>query len=81
MTKPKAKAPTPLTETIREAISSAQAKAIIDAELNKAINDCRVEVEAALNRHGCTIDVAMVIKPGSIIPVVNIIRKPEQGAA
>jgi len=47
-----------------EGISSAVARAMLEKERQERIQQCAAEIEAALQRHGCRLDVAMILRPG-----------------
>lgn len=50
-----------------------EAQAILEEAQRKKMQACQAEVEAALKKYGCRIDVALVLRPGSITPVIQIV--------
>lgn len=49
------------------------AKAVLEAEQKKRINDCGQAVKEALDKHGCTISVSMNLSEAGIRPAISIV--------
>lgn len=56
-------------------ISTEQAAATLEANRQTRIQQCSQEIEAALAKHNCEIDVAMLVRAGSVTPQVQVIAK------
>jgi hypothetical protein len=43
-----------------------------DESMRRRLIDCQTEIQAALNKYRCTLDVAMILREGSVAPQVNV---------
>lgn len=55
-----------------------KAKELLAREQQKRINACNKELQEVLTKYNCTLDVSMIIKPGNITPMVNVIAQDEK---
>lgn len=48
--------------------------------LDERIKECRKEIEDSLKKHELALDCAMILKAGSVVPVIDLVdaqKKPE----
>lgn len=63
-------------ESIKEAeIDPQKAAEIVEKERKERVDRCGQEIIMALKKYNCDFDISMVLRPGSIIPNVQIIAK------
>lgn len=55
-----------------------EAQQLLQEQNKKKIDACMNEINQVLEKHGCMIDVAMVVTAQGNRPIVNIIPKQEQ---
>jgi len=60
-------------------IGEEQAKKVLAEENKKKVDACTKEVQGVLDKHGCMINVGMVVTVAGNRPVIEIIPKPERG--
>ena len=59
-------------------ITANQARDVLLKAQKDNAENCRREVQTILDRYNCMMDVAMILKAGSIIPNVSIISKGDK---
>jgi hypothetical protein len=51
----------------------AKARAELDEERKARSEACKREIAACLERHRCRLDVAVILREGSVSPAVNVV--------
>ena len=54
-------------------ITTAEARELLQAEQAERVNACRQELEALLDKHGCRLDVAVMLRTNSVTPHLQIV--------
>ena len=50
-------------------------QAAIEQDRQRRATECSAEIQAALDKHRCTLDVSVVLKAGQVIPQIDIVAK------
>ena len=74
----KSKEPTPLTEAIKEGISSAQAKAVLQAEQEQNLREAQQELQQMLAKRGLALRPIVSIVGNQIVSDVQLVVAPQQ---
>lgn len=61
---------------MNEVISLDDARAVLNQEQQARVDACRKEIETALEKHNCSLDIFVVLRRGSIEPNLQIVAKP-----
>jgi hypothetical protein len=64
-------------QAIRPSISSEEARQILAQEEAKRIQDCQRELQTVLDKYGCILDVSVILRPGQVIPQVQIMARQD----
>lgn len=56
-------------------LTPTEAKAILQQEAQKRSEMCQAEIQAALDKYQCELDVAVLLRQGQVIPQVQIVAK------
>lgn len=55
-----------------------EASQLLEKERKTLIKLCTEEINSILEKHGCIIEVAMLISATGTMPIVNIVPQPQQ---
>ncbi len=66
-----------MVETVDKVITSEEAIKVLKDEQKTKTDACKKEVLAICEKHGCTIDVAMVVRQGSTQAMIQFVPKGE----
>lgn len=56
-------------------LTASQARAILEQEAQARVIECQAEVQKVLDKYQCTLDVAVLLRAGQVIPQVQIVAR------
>ena len=59
-----------------EEIDTVKAKEAIELEKKRRETNCSMDIQEALIKHNCFIDVGIMVKPNANVPMISITAKP-----
>lgn len=57
----------------KEEINADMAAAILQQEQQRRVKDCSEKIQKALEEYKCTLDAAIILKQGQVIPNVSVV--------
>lgn len=64
-----------INEKTNGTLTPTEAKAILQQEAQTRVEACQAEIGKVLDKYQCTIDVAVILRQGQVIPQVQIVAK------
>ncbi len=54
-------------------LAADEARALLQKEREERVKACQAEIQAALDKYRCTLDVSVTLRAGQVIPQVQVV--------